>query len=125
VTSCAAAPKPPAFYVVASETRKMLEFPEPGEPDIVPMVLGSEEAKEVCDSHSNPHLLAVDCEMVRTSAGMELARVTFVNQQLETVLDELVVRICRLHARCWLFADIDFLFPLMPVLPCPRCLLIL
>ena len=36
------------------------------------------------------HILGVDCEMVNTSVGKELARVSVVNERFETVLDELV-----------------------------------
>lgn len=37
-----------------------------------------------------PHLLAVDCEMVRTSVGLELARLSVVDAEGRALLDELV-----------------------------------
>ncbi len=52
------------------------------------------DTKDHCRGHSitveESRILGVDCEMVNTDQGKELARVSVVNERFETLLDELV-----------------------------------
>lgn len=94
------APFPPSHYCLKLDEMERLGFPSPSDAGVVCVGAGGAggEAETAgadgaaSGDGAQEHLLGIDCEMVLTSEGRELARVTVVDQALETVYDTLVVR---------------------------------
>ncbi|KAG0222198.1 hypothetical protein BGW42_006805 [Actinomortierella wolfii] len=86
--------KKPEYYMLSLSDLKEAEFPLPsylGNND--PLEQGFIETPKLPKKTLNPipkKMLAMDCEMVKTTAGTELARVTIVGENGETIYDELV-----------------------------------
>ena len=85
------APFPPSHYCLTSAELETLEFPKAQSEGIVsvPSTVKSLSAGALGDSNS---LIALDCEMVLTTSGQrELARITVINQQFDTLYDTYVL----------------------------------
>ncbi|KAF2073062.1 hypothetical protein CYY_005617 [Polysphondylium violaceum] len=50
-----------------------------------------EQAAEGADKNDDYEMLAIDCEMCRTCEGLELARISIINENKKVVLDEFVL----------------------------------
>ncbi|KAL2312954.1 Ribonuclease H70 [Schizosaccharomyces pombe] len=84
----------PSDYLMSYESFIEDEYP------LHPTVMKGEEVTQPSgwvasagDFHSppiNPKILAIDCEMVRTENGLEIARVTIVDMKSEVIYDEFV-----------------------------------
>ena len=92
-----AAPYPPSHYCLKPEELERLGFPGAGDTGVVAVGQATGVDGAVGQDGTGEHLLGIDCEMVITSEGRELARVTVVDQALKTVYDSLVVRSARSH----------------------------
>ncbi|KAI9318358.1 ribonuclease H-like domain-containing protein [Dichotomocladium elegans] len=79
------------FYVFSLEELKQYRYPIP--PFLDPSITlpeGWKETKAVKQVLPRKRLMAVDCEMVKTASGSALARVTLVDEDGTTLLDEIV-----------------------------------
>ncbi|CAH8664996.1 unnamed protein product [Schistosoma margrebowiei] len=56
----------------------------------LPPLPKSQEYDEDNDNNSSCNVYALDCEMVYTTGGCELARITIINSKLQVILDEFV-----------------------------------
>ncbi|KAG0252039.1 hypothetical protein DFQ27_008319 [Actinomortierella ambigua] len=87
--------KKPEYYMLSLSDLKEAEFPLPSYlGNNEPLEEGWTETPKISKTTLEPipkKILAMDCEMVRTTVGTELARVTIVDDKNETVYDELVM----------------------------------
>ena len=81
------------FYLLSKQQLKDHDFPVP-DPAIPPGYANvtdwPEEALQVALKSEEPPMFAIDCEMVETKEGSELARVSIVNESLDCIYDSLV-----------------------------------
>ena len=89
--------KPPrVFYLLSKQQLKDHEFPVPGSPvvtdlsDYVKVTAWPEEEPQLAVRDKDTPIFAIDCEMVETKDGSELARVSIVNESLDCIYDSLV-----------------------------------
>ena len=71
--------------VLGQETMKENNYPVEGSPEVAEYVVIGDTLKNAAT------VLAVDCEMVRTDNGLDLARISVVNDRMEVVYDTFVV----------------------------------
>ncbi|KAF9970024.1 hypothetical protein BGZ73_007397 [Actinomortierella ambigua] len=87
--------KKPEYYMLSLSDLKESEFPLPSYLDTCdPLEEGWTETPKIPKTTLEAvpkKVLGMDCEMVRTTVGTELARVTIVDAKGETVYDELVM----------------------------------
>lgn len=82
-------PKAP-FYVLSKKELEDNKYPIQGAADAKGFVRLPAASSTDATPSKSPRLFGVDCEMVVTASGFELARATVVNESLECVYDELV-----------------------------------
>eukprot|EP01120_Amphizonella_sp_Union-15-10_P005940 TRINITY_DN1832_c0_g1_i2.p1 TRINITY_DN1832_c0_g1~~TRINITY_DN1832_c0_g1_i2.p1 ORF type:complete len:410 (-),score=62.89 TRINITY_DN1832_c0_g1_i2:20-1249(-) len=79
-------PRSPSYFILSEEERLLNGFfIEKEHPDFV----STTEFKKNQDQNIN-HLLAIDCEMCTTTEGLELTRISVVDDNLEVVYDSYV-----------------------------------
>ena len=81
----------PRGYVttLGKKTRVVFEGEHPG--DLPPMVFNERDLKQVETDADYKNLVAIDCEMVETCAGKELARVSMVDYMGRILYDSIVL----------------------------------
>ncbi|GAQ87994.1 Exonuclease family protein [Klebsormidium nitens] len=86
-------PFPPSYYVLTETEMRDNEYPTviPGDPPTCPPgFVQTRPAVDLAGTKKRQPMVAVDCEMCYTEAGLELTRVTLVSGKGKVLLDKLV-----------------------------------